>query len=114
MVRWSPAGSPQSRGGALIPRRASAEHEAKIPDDLIATLRRLADELGVTVEFGAVGCARQGARRTVWRARGRDGLRRPARRPRPLLCRLTTEPDSWRDVAARPRIEPSQQLLAHA
>ncbi len=32
---------------SLDPATGTAEHEAKIPDDLIATLRRLADELGV-------------------------------------------------------------------
>ena len=33
---------------SLDPEIGTAEHEAKIPDDLIATVRRLADELGVT------------------------------------------------------------------
>ena len=33
---------------SVDPAIGTAEDEAKIPDDLIATLRRLADELGVT------------------------------------------------------------------
>ena len=112
MVRWLPAGSPQFRGGASIPAPGVAVHEAKIPDDLVATLRRLADELEVTAEFGAVGCARQGTRRTVRRTRGRHGLRRPARRPAVALQADDRTPTRGATLLlATHRAE--SQLLAH-
>ena len=41
------AGSLQIPRWSLDPATGTAEHEAKIPDDLMATLRRLADELDV-------------------------------------------------------------------
>ena len=95
----------------LDPVTGVAEHEATIPDDLVAALRRLADELAVPLELGAAGRARQGARRAVRRARGRDRLRRRAGGP-PLPCRLTTEPGSWRALLLDThRVE--SELLAH-
>ena len=95
----------------LDPVPGVAEHEAPIPDDLAAASRRLADELAVPLELGAAGRARQGARRAVRRARGRDRLRRRAG-GRPLPCRLTTEPDSWRSVLLdAQRVE--SELRAH-
>ncbi len=98
VVCSAPAGSPQSRGGALIPTAGIAEHEAKIPDDLIAALRRLAYELDVPLSsvllaaHAKVLAVLSGEREVATGYVGRQG-------GRPLLCRLTTEPDSWRDVA---------------
>ena len=43
----SPAGSPRFRGGPSIRSPGVAVHDATIPEDLVAALRRLADELGV-------------------------------------------------------------------
>ena len=97
MVCSSPAGSPRSRGGALIRSTGIAEHEAKIPDDLVAALRRLADELGVPLSsvllaaHAKVLAALSGEREVATGYVGR------ARRPT-LPCRLTTEPDSWRTL----------------
>ena len=74
----SPADSPRSRGGPSTRcgrRRARGDD----PDDLVAAVRRLADELGGAAELGAAGRARQGAGRAVGRARGRDRLRRRRR-----------------------------------
>ena len=49
----------------LDPVPGIAEHEAAIPDELVARLHRLADDLGVPLELSAAGRARQGARRAV-------------------------------------------------
>ena len=81
----------------LDPATGTAEHEAKIPDDLIATLRQLADELAVTVSsvllaaHAKVLAALSGEREVATGYVGRPG-------GQPLLCRLTTEPDSWRTL----------------
>ena len=96
---------------SLDPEIGTAEHEAKIPDDLIATLRRLADELGVTASsvllaaHAKVLAALSGEREVATGYVGRQG-------GQPLLCRLTTEPDSWRTLLlATHRAE--SELLAH-
>jgi hypothetical protein len=79
----------------LEPATGTAEHEAKIPDDLIAALRRLADELDVPLSavllaaHAKVLAVLSGEREIATGYVGRQG-------GQPLLCRLTTEPDSWR------------------
>jgi amino acid adenylation domain-containing protein len=79
------------------PATGTAEHEAKIPDDLIATLRRLAEELSVTVSsvllaaHAKVLATLSGEREVATGYVGRQGAK-------PLLCRLTTEPGSWRTL----------------
>ena len=95
----------------LDPATGTAEHEAKIPDDLVATLRRLADELAVPASsvllaaHAKVLAALSGEREV---ATGYVGLQGG----QPLLCRLTTEPDSWRTLLlATHRAE--SELLAH-
>src|SRR6266567_1379 len=70
------------------------EHEATIPDELVAALRRLADELAVPLSsvlltahakvLGALSGEREVC--TGYAVEGRS----------PLLCRMTTEPHSWR------------------
>ena len=89
-----------------------AEHEAKMPDDLMATLRRLADELSVTVSsvllaaHAKVVATLSGEREVATGYVGQQGSQ-------PLLCRLTTEPDSWRTLLlAAHRAE--SELLAHS
>ena len=79
----------------LDPVPGVAEHEATIPDDLAAALRRLADELAVPLSsvllaahakvLAALSGEREVATGYVAGAGGR-----------PLPCRLTTEPGSWR------------------
>ena len=97
---------------SLDPATGTAEHEAKIPDDLIATLRRLADELDVPLSslllaaHAKVLAALSGEREV---ATGYVGLQGG----RPLLCRLTTEPDSWRRLLLAARRAESE-LLAHS
>ena len=74
-----------------------AVQEAKIPDDLAARLRRLAEEL--VVSAGSVLLA---AHAKVLAAL--SGEREVAtgyvcqKCGQPLLCRLTTEPSSWRGL----------------
>ena len=94
------------------PAIGTAEHEAKIPDDLIARLRQLAEELAVTVSsvllaaHAKVLAALSGEREVATGYVGRQGAQ-------PLLCRLTTEPDSWRTLLlAAHRAE--SELLAHS
>ena len=77
---------------SLDPETGTAEHEAKIPDDLVAALRRLAYELEVPLSsvllaaHAKVLAALSGEREVATGYVGRrDG--------QPLLCRLTTEPD---------------------
>jgi hypothetical protein len=82
---------------SVDPATGTAVHAAKIPEDLIATLRRLAEELGVTASsmllaaHAKVLAALSGERQVATGYVGRRG-------GQPLLCRLTTEPDSWQTL----------------
>jgi non-ribosomal peptide synthetase component F len=96
----------------LEPARGTAEHEAKISDDLIAMLRRLADGLDVPLSavllaaHAKVLAVLSGEREVATGYVGRQG-------GQPLLCRLTTERDSWRMLLlATHRAE--SELLAHS
>ena len=109
MACSSPAGSRAIPRWSLDPATGTAEHEAKIPDDLIAALRRLADGLDGAAQFGVVGCARQGALRAVRRAPGRDRLHRwdrqrtvavPAYDRGPIVARAGDRHPPRRDTAA--------------
>jgi amino acid adenylation domain-containing protein len=93
------------------PTTGTAEHEVTIPDDLVATLPRLADELGVSASsvllaaHAKVLAALSGEREV---ATGYVGLQGG----QPLLCRLTTDPDSWRGLLlATHRVE--SEVLTH-
>ena len=78
----------------LDPVPGIAEHEAKICNEVVAALRRLADELAVPLSsvlltahakvLGALSGEREVS--TGYSFEGRS----------PLLCRFTTEPHSWR------------------
>src|SRR5437667_9517806 len=81
----------------LIPVPGVGEHEARIPYELVAALRRLADELAVPLSsvlltahakvLGALSGEREVS--TGYAAvQGRS----------PLLCRMTIQPHSWRAV----------------
>jgi hypothetical protein len=94
------------------PATGTAEHEAKMPDDLIATLRQLATELEITASsvlldahaklLAALSGEREVATGYVLPQGGS-----------PSLCRLTTEPDSGRTLLlATYRAE--SELLAHS
>src|SRR5664279_5602457 len=79
----------------LNPVTGVVEHEATIPDDLVAALRRLADELAVPlssvllVAHAKVLAALSGEREVATGYVAVEG-------GQPLPCRLTTEPESWR------------------
>src|SRR6266581_1859196 len=86
------------------------EHEATIPDELVAALRRLADELAVPLSsvlltahakvLGALSGEREVC--TGYAVEGRS----------PLLCRMTTEPHSWRAMLLETNRAESE-LLPH-
>jgi non-ribosomal peptide synthetase component F len=95
----------------LDPAPGTAEHEAKISDDLVATLCRLADELAVSFSslllaaHAKVLASLSGEREVATGYVARQG-------GQPLLCRLTTESDSWRRLLlATHRV--ASELLAH-
>ena len=97
---------------SLDPAMDTAEYEAKIPEDLLARLRRLADRLSVSVgsvllaAHAKVLATLSGEREVATGCVCRQG-------GQPLLCRLTTEPDSWRMLLfAAHRAE--SELLAHS
>src|SRR6266446_4826767 len=89
-----------------------AEHEAKICNEVVAALRRLADELAVplssvllTAHAKVLG-ALSGEREVS------TGYTVMQGRP-PLLCRMTTEPHSWRAMLLETDRAESE-LLSHA
>ncbi|GGU73745.1 non-ribosomal peptide synthetase [Lentzea flava] len=90
---------------------AVAEHEELIPDDHLAAVRRLADALEVPLSsvllaaHAKVLAALTGEREVV------TGYVAVAGEP-PLPCRLSTEPDSWRDLISHTRRAESE-LLAY-
>jgi amino acid adenylation domain-containing protein len=95
----------------LDPVTGVVEHEATIPDDLVAALRRLADELAVPLHsvllaaHAKVLAALSGERDAATGYVAVEG-------GRPLPCRLTTELDSWRTLLLNThRVE--SELLSH-
>ena len=94
-----------------VPAMGTDVHDAKIPEDLVATLRRLAEELGVpfsSVLLAAHAKVLSALSGECEVATGYVGV--PGAQP--LLCRLTTELDSWRSLLlAAHRAE--SELLAH-
>src|SRR5436190_8826954 len=94
----------------LDPVPGIAEHEAKICNEVVAALRRLADELAVPLSsvlltahakvLGALSGEREVS--TGYSFEGRS----------PLLCRFTIEPHSWRALLLRADRAQSE-LLAH-
>ena len=89
-----------------------AVHDAAIPEDLVAALRRLADELGrplsavLLATHGKVLSALSGERHVATGYIGATG-------PGPLPCQLTTEAESWRELL-RDTHRVEAQLLSHA
>ena len=86
------------------------EHEATIPDELVAPLQRLANELAVplssvllTAHAKVLGAL--SGEREVWTGYAVEG------RP-PLPCRMTTEPESWRALL-RQAHRAESALLSH-
>ncbi len=94
------------------PATGAAEHETKVPDDLIATLRQLADALAIP--FSSVLLAAHAKVLSVLSGElevATGYVARPGGQPLP--CRLTTEGESWRALLLDThRVE--AQLLSHA
>jgi non-ribosomal peptide synthetase component F len=95
----------------LDPVRGVAWHQATIPDELVAALRRLADELEVPLSsvllaaHAKVLAALCGEREVATGYVAEEG-------GQPLPCRLTTEPGSWRALLLDTcRVE--AELLSH-
>src|SRR2546429_1576732 len=96
----------------LEPVPGVGEHEARIPDELVAAVRRLADELAVPLSsvlltahakvLGALSGEREGS----------TGYAAVEGRP-PLPCRMTTEPHSWRAMLLETH-RAEFALLSHA
>src|SRR5213592_4566105 len=94
----------------LHPVPGVGEHEAPIPDELMAALRRLAKELAVPLSsvlltaHAKVLAALSGEREVS------TGYAVEARSPLP--CRMTTEPQSWRAVLLETH-RAELELLSH-
>src|SRR5437879_672508 len=95
----------------LDPVPGVGEHEARIPDELMAALRRLADELAVplssvllTAHAEVLG-ALSGEHEVSTGYAAMEGRS-------PLLCRMTTEPHSWRAMLLETHRAESE-LLSH-
>ena len=96
---------------AVNPAVGVAEHEEMISDDLAATLRRLADEMSISL-----GSVLLTAHAKVLAAlSGEMGVLTgyvAVAGGQPLPCRLTTKPDSWRSLLVDAhRVE--KELLSH-
>src|SRR3989441_9095393 len=95
----------------LEPVPGVCEHEATIPDELVAALRRLADELAVPLSsvllaaHAKVLAALSGEREVVTGYAAVEG-------GPPLPCRLTTRPHSWRTVLLE-TYRAESELLSH-
>ncbi|WP_246568573.1 amino acid adenylation domain-containing protein [Streptomyces flaveus] len=94
----------------LDPVTRIAEHEATLPEDLVDGLSRLADDLAVPLRsvllaaHAKVLAALSGEHEvTIGYVAVRGG--------RPLPCRLTTEPDSWRTLVLHTHRAESELLL---
>jgi len=95
----------------LDPVPGVAEHEAKICNEVVAALRRLADELAVplssvllTAHAKVLG-ALSGEREVSTGYAAKEGRS-------PLLCRMTTEPHSWRAMLLE-TARAESELLSH-
>ncbi|MGW1103822.1 non-ribosomal peptide synthetase [Streptomyces sp. NPDC002540] len=90
-------GSTEIPRWTLNPEKGIGEHEAPIPDDVVAALGRLAEDLAVPLDsvllaaHSKVLAALSGEHEVATGYVTAEG-------GRPLLCRLTTEPDSWRTL----------------
>src|SRR5881628_3560326 len=95
----------------LEPVPGVGEHEARIPDELVAAVRRLADELAVplssvllTAHAKVLG-ALSGEREVATGYAAVEGSP-------PLPCRMTIEPHSWREVLLETH-RAELELLSH-
>lgn len=93
------------------PVAGTSEHEAKVPDELVAALRRLAGELEAPLSSVLLAAHARVLAALAGDAEVTTGYV-AAEGGGPLPCRLTTRPDSWRAlVLAAQRAE--SELLSH-
>src|SRR2546428_6282505 len=96
----------------LDPVPGVGEHEARIPDELVAVLRRLANELAVPLSsvlltaHAKVLSALSGEPEVSTGYAAMEGRS-------PLLCRMTTGPHSWRAMLLKTH-RAELELLSHA
>ncbi|MGH7554921.1 MAG: AMP-binding protein, partial [Longimicrobiales bacterium] len=94
------------------PAAGMGQHEVRFPGELVAPLRRLTNELGVP--FSSVVLTAHAKVLSVLSGEREVTTGYAAMKGRsPLLCRMSTEPDSWRALVLethRARL----QLLSHA
>src|SRR5712691_8482116 len=96
----------------LEPVRGVGEHEARIPDELVATLRRLADELAVPLSAVLLTAHAKVLGVLSGECKVSTGYV-VMKGPSPLLCRMTTEPRSWRAMLLETH-RAELELLSHA
>ncbi|MFB9299607.1 non-ribosomal peptide synthetase, partial [Kibdelosporangium philippinense] len=95
----------------LDPVAGVAEHETPIPDDLVATMCRLAEELAVPLSSVLLAAHAKVLAELSGEHQVATGYVAQHGSP-PLPCRLTTEPGSWRALLLQTyRIE--LELLSH-
>src|SRR2546426_5603197 len=95
----------------LDPVPGVGEHEARISDELVAALRRLADELAVPLSSVLLTAHAKVLGALSGEGEVSTGYAAMEGRP-PLLCRMPTEPHSWREVLLEThRVE--LELLSH-
>ncbi|MFE7356845.1 amino acid adenylation domain-containing protein [Streptomyces sp. NPDC057543] len=81
----------------LNPVKGVGEHEAPIPDDVVAALGRLAKDLAVPLDSVLLAAHAEVLAALSGEHEVTTGYV-PAEGGPPLPCRLTTEPDSWRTL----------------
>src|SRR5438093_1041664 len=95
----------------LVPVPGVGEHEARIPYELVAALRRLADELAVPLSSVLLTAHAKVLGALSGECEVSTGYAAVQGRS-PLLCRMTTEPHSWRAMLLEAHRAESE-LLAH-
>src|SRR5881296_2246142 len=96
----------------LVPVPGVGEHEARIPDELVAALRRLADELAVPLSSVLLTAHAKVLGALAGEHEVSTGYAAVEGR-RPLPCRMTTEPHSWRAMLLETH-RAEFALLSHA
>ena len=117
LPRWTPdpvaglpAGAqPSPEMGAKV---GVGEHDTRIPDDLVAALRRLADSLAVPLSTVLLTAHAKVLAALSGECEVSTGYV-VTKGQSPLLCRLTTEPRSWRAMLLETN-RAELELLSHA
>src|SRR5262245_17011429 len=94
----------------LEPLASVGEHEARIPDELVAALRRLADELAVS--FGSLMLTAHVKVLAVLSGEREVSIGHAVQSGLALPCRMTTETRSWRALVEETH-RAELELLSH-